>query len=242
MIATTNPDFWNTITELGKMKDGTTAYNSKRNVAMISQSDIEYIIELENSKSKSVSVDVEKLANKWALDNADETMATNSALNRGFIGGFEASQVIKSKYDKLSELSNWLEILLSAESKLGASDDVIKILLSVQHKIESLALKSKSEIKFGSPNWKMLVNFYMYLAENDRLKPRVSKFNNEDVDAFIKSTTKEDPQINSVNVEYENVNAGWHQLANSGKQGSTVVADKYVPKTDGSGNIIINRS
>jgi len=31
---------------------------------------------------------VKSLASKWALDNADRTMETNSALNRGFIGGY----------------------------------------------------------------------------------------------------------------------------------------------------------
>jgi len=35
-------------------------------------------------------VNIENLANKWALDNAEETMATNSALNKGFKGGFNS--------------------------------------------------------------------------------------------------------------------------------------------------------
>lgn len=34
--------------------------------------------------------EIAKLSNQWALDNADETMATNSALNRGFKAGFKA--------------------------------------------------------------------------------------------------------------------------------------------------------
>jgi hypothetical protein len=40
----------------------------------------------------SVKRDIEQLASKWSLDNADETMATNSALNKGFIAGYKAAQ------------------------------------------------------------------------------------------------------------------------------------------------------
>lgn len=41
----------------------------------------------------------------------------------------------------LKELLDWNEISLSANSKLGASDEVIKALLSVKYKIESLLIK-----------------------------------------------------------------------------------------------------
>ena len=36
--------------------------------------------------------EIKRLANKWALDNADRTMETNSALNRGFKGGYNQCQ------------------------------------------------------------------------------------------------------------------------------------------------------
>lgn len=40
--------------------------------------------------------------------------------------------------DIVEELKEWIEITLSAESKLGASDSVIEALLTVKYKIESL--------------------------------------------------------------------------------------------------------
>ena len=40
--------------------------------------------------------------------------------------------------DIVEELKEWIEITLSAKSKLGASDSVIKALLNVKYKIESL--------------------------------------------------------------------------------------------------------
>lgn len=40
--------------------------------------------------------------------------------------------------DIVEELKEWIEITLSAESKLGASDSVIEALLGVKYKIESL--------------------------------------------------------------------------------------------------------
>ncbi len=36
--------------------------------------------------------EIKRLGNQWALDNADETMATNSALNKGFRGGYTQCQ------------------------------------------------------------------------------------------------------------------------------------------------------
>jgi hypothetical protein len=44
--------------------------------------------------------DVEKLANKWAIDNADITMESNSALNKGFKGGYNKA---KEKYKYTEE-------------------------------------------------------------------------------------------------------------------------------------------
>ena len=40
--------------------------------------------------------------------------------------------------DIVEELKEWIEITLSAKSKLGASDSVIEALLGVKYKIESL--------------------------------------------------------------------------------------------------------
>ena len=40
--------------------------------------------------------------------------------------------------DIVKELKEWIEITLSAKSKLGASDNVIEALLNVKYKIESL--------------------------------------------------------------------------------------------------------
>jgi len=40
--------------------------------------------------------------------------------------------------DIFNELNEWIIITLSAESKLGASDNVIEALLNVKYKIESL--------------------------------------------------------------------------------------------------------
>jgi len=40
--------------------------------------------------------------------------------------------------DIFNELNEWIVITLSAESKLGASDNVIEALLNVKYKIESL--------------------------------------------------------------------------------------------------------
>ncbi len=46
----------------------------------------------------------------------------------------------------LEELLDWIKIRLSAESKLGASDEVIKALLSVKYKIELLNINSNISI------------------------------------------------------------------------------------------------
>ena len=44
----------------------------------------------------------------------------------------------KCQEDIVEELKEWIEITLSAKSKLGASDNVIEALLGVKYKIESL--------------------------------------------------------------------------------------------------------
>ena len=51
----------------------------------------------------------------------------------GYTNGY-----IQCQKDIVEELKEWIEITLSAESKLGASDSVIEALLTVKYKIESL--------------------------------------------------------------------------------------------------------
>ena len=51
--------------------------------------------------------EIRSLANQWALENADETMATNSALNKGFRGGYTQCQE-----DNADKMNNVMETLL----------------------------------------------------------------------------------------------------------------------------------
>lgn len=181
---------------------------------------------------KNKSVDVEKLADEYADKQGvnypippEYQQMIKTQIATAYRDGLITRQ---SNDDKLQELLDWIETLLSAESKLGASDDIIKTLLSVKYKIESLSQPVNDDKKFGSPNWKLLVNFYMYLAENGRLKPRTSKFNNEDVDAFIKSITPKQM------VEYE------EKLVTDFSGNSSGGAINIQPKLK-DGNIIIIR-
>lgn len=41
--------------------------------------------------------EIKTLANKWALENSDILMETNSALNRGFVGGYTECQKYMAK-------------------------------------------------------------------------------------------------------------------------------------------------
>lgn len=43
---------------------------------------------LQEVKELIGDIDVKKIANNWALENADSTMESNSALNKGFIFGY----------------------------------------------------------------------------------------------------------------------------------------------------------
>ena len=56
-----------------------------------------------------------------------------SATKGGYVDGYTQCQE-----DIVEELKEWIDITLSAESKLGASDNVIEALLTVKYKIESL--------------------------------------------------------------------------------------------------------
>jgi hypothetical protein len=72
-------------------------YNNKKMLEIIKISAKElnnvldaYYIECKEDNHKNIKTpeEIKNLANKWALENADETMETNSALNKGFIGGY----------------------------------------------------------------------------------------------------------------------------------------------------------
>ena len=51
----------------------------------------------------------------------------------GYIKGYTQCQE-----DIVKELTEWIEVTLSAKSKLGASDSVIETLLNVKYKVNSL--------------------------------------------------------------------------------------------------------
>lgn len=52
-------------------------------LALLKRDQLENLLGIEEIRSK---------ASEWALNNADETMATNSALNKGYIAGYKACQ------------------------------------------------------------------------------------------------------------------------------------------------------
>ena len=64
-----------------------------------------------------------------SLSQSNKTMCRRSAFVKGYT---------QCQEDIVEELKEWIEITLSAESKLGASDSVIEALLGVKYKIESL--------------------------------------------------------------------------------------------------------
>jgi hypothetical protein len=73
--------------------------------------------------------EIEQLANDYgkSVGNTDGTTAFDFKL------GYTQCQE-----DMTKELKEWIVVTLSAESKLGASDNVIEALLNVKYKIESL--------------------------------------------------------------------------------------------------------
>ena len=84
--------------------------------------------------------EIEQLATKHAnlkpnFDRAEEEYYNSGTINayESFIKGYTQCQE-----DIFNELNEWIVITLSAESKLGASDNVIEALLNVKYKIESL--------------------------------------------------------------------------------------------------------
>ena len=73
---------------------------------------------------------------------AEQKYPQGRTLNVDYISASERSAYKKGytqcQKDIVEELKEWIEITLSAESKLGASDSVIEALLGVKYKIESL--------------------------------------------------------------------------------------------------------
>lgn len=61
-----------------------------------------------------IGYEVEKLASKWAIDNADETMETNSALNKGFKAGYNKAKETY-KYTK-KDLSKAIRMYLNKKT------------------------------------------------------------------------------------------------------------------------------
>ena len=79
--------------------------------------------------------EIEQLAQEVHYESQNQGLDENGCFNQyqGFIKGYTQCQK-----DIVEELKEWIEITLSAESKLGASDSVIEALLGVKYKIESL--------------------------------------------------------------------------------------------------------
>ena len=79
--------------------------------------------------------EIEQLAEKlyFHVDGFEEEISEGK---RHYILGYTQCQK-----DIFNELNEWIEITLSAKSKLGASDNVIEALLNVKYKIESLNKK-----------------------------------------------------------------------------------------------------
>ena len=73
---------------------------------------------------------------------AEQKYPQGRTLNVDYISASERNAYKKGytqcQKDIVEELKEWIEITLSAESKLGASDNVIEALLGVKYKIESL--------------------------------------------------------------------------------------------------------
>jgi hypothetical protein len=79
--------------------------------------------------------EIEKLADDYSDigKEAGLTFKEHTLENIAYKKGYTQCQE-----DMINELKEWIEITLSAKSKLGASDNVIEELLNVKYKIESL--------------------------------------------------------------------------------------------------------
>jgi flagellar biosynthesis/type III secretory pathway protein FliH len=104
--------------------------------------------------------DVEKLANKWAIDNSDITMESNSALNKGFKGGYNKA---KEKY-KYTEEDMRKAIDMAQEESwdeggyLGLEHEPNKIIQSLQQPKYPVAFECEMERNLVSDKPKTITN------------------------------------------------------------------------------------
>jgi hypothetical protein len=76
--------------------------------------------------------EIKNLANKWALENADETMENNSALNRGFINGYTKCQQDSSEITSFFE-----EIWEQMNGRTDEKGDLVYIPQTLRQKIRN---------------------------------------------------------------------------------------------------------
>jgi len=82
--------------------------------------------------------EIKRLANKWALDNADRTMETNSALNRGFEGGYNECQkdnadIIKNQTKTIGYMHEEIRKLNQQNTDKKYTEEEIKIYIKAFH-------------------------------------------------------------------------------------------------------------
>lgn len=77
--------------------------------------------------------EIKKISNQWAIENADETMATNSSLNRGFIAGYTLCQ-----QDNCNKIKELMDIIIEV-------DDIFSVEVDGRNEIEQIDLKKKIE-------------------------------------------------------------------------------------------------
>ena len=90
------------------------------------------------------TVDVKGLASKWALDNADKTMETNSSLNKGFIGGY--NKCLQDNADKKFTLED-MRKCFEASRETVPHPDWDKIYDTFEEYINSLKEKTEWEVE-----------------------------------------------------------------------------------------------
>jgi hypothetical protein len=116
---------------------------------------------------------IKSLASNWALDNPDKTLATNSALNRGFIGGY--TQALKANADKkftledmenvvgevVAEIKRWF----SNEGDKRSTDEVVKEFInSITKGKERKEWEVEVETELVTPSKYSFTQFEPFLA------------------------------------------------------------------------------
>lgn len=210
IIATTNP----------KLSDPFSVGLLKKKiecVAKISQSDIEYIISLYN-ESKAL----ERLNEVWGDDE-------DGKYQQHYI-----DKVAESDFNKLCDNQGHYKPSDTGFRK-GIWGVAKNIWLRIFVRGYNQCLQDNKEKQFTLEDINSAMNeMFNYTRNPD--KRSIMDFKND----FIKSVYKLKSKNDTVMVEYENVNSGWQQMANSDKVGSTHVPDKYVPKVK-DGYIVIVR-